>query len=36
MAVEVLVAAHVSAEQAGRVIDLDVDPLPTARCFPWA
>jgi len=24
------------AEQAGRVIDLDVDPLPTARCFPWA
>jgi hypothetical protein len=36
MTVEALVAAHLSAESAGREIDLRAGSLSSARTFPWA
>lgn len=35
-AVEVLVAAHLSAENEGKVVQLGKDALPLERRFPWA
>jgi predicted dehydrogenase len=35
-AVEVLVAAYISAESGNRVVRLDRDLLPCQRSFPWA
>lgn len=36
MAVEILVAAYVSHERGGAVIDLRTESLPGDRVFPWA
>jgi len=35
-AVEVLVAAYLSAESGNRVVRLDEEILPVERSFPWA
>lgn len=36
MAVEVLVAAHLSHEDDGRSVDLRTETMPAGRHFPWA
>jgi hypothetical protein len=36
LAVAVLVAAYLSHERAHAAIDLERDPLPLDRVFPWA